>query len=298
MEMHILSAADQQAVYFKTYLQKLVENFQPLQIFCFAKTNRLTDSTGCFKDQLNNHHCDYCLLMVTESNARLDHKVQDFSNFHYQQGSITILCHSQESIVEAVRANNRFFITVYTTGQLLYSHDGMSHFDFTKKFIPSQSAVKAQKHFDHRMPLAEGFLRGAAECLAQHDYTISTFMLHQVVEQCCILLLRVHIAYRSEVHNLLRMLRLCTSFSDKPIQAFLSGSTADERLFSLLAKSYSGSRYGSGFVVSAQDAQQLFERVAGFAQLVKQLCGAKIEELGHEALLYKELRAGSEVPVG
>ncbi|MBB5647661.1 HEPN domain-containing protein [Pedobacter cryoconitis] len=297
MEMHILSAADQQANYFKTFVQSLVEKFQPLQIFCFAKTNLLSENTGCFRDQQNTHHCNYCLLMVTETSIRIDHEVQEFTNVRYRNGNVSIICHGQESILEAIKANSRFFITVYTTGQLLYSYDGMGQFDFTGKFIPTHAANKALKHFKDRMPLAEGFLHGATECLAKQDFKISTFMLHQVVEQCCILLIRVHLGYRSEVHNLLRMLRLCGSFSDKPIKTFLSGSREDERLFDLLMKSYSGSRYGTGYSVSEQDAQSLFERTSFFVSLVRDMCVAKIEELKNEALLHKELIAESEVKV-
>jgi HEPN domain-containing protein len=297
MEMHILSAAEQQAIYFKTFVQQLVEKFQPLQLFCFSKTNLLTETKGCFKDEQQIHQSNYWLLMVTQTNTRIDHEVQDYANFHYQHGMISILCHGREAILESIRANNRFFMTLYTTGQLLYSHNGMSHFDFTGKFIPTNAAVKAQKRFDQRMPLAEGFLRGAAECLNKQDYKVSVFLMHQVTEQCCILLLSVHIAYRSEIHNLMRMLRLCSSFSDKPLQTFISGSFEDERLFSLLMKSYSGSRYGNAFSVTEQDAHSLFHRVCSFVTLAKEMCGAKIEELEHEALLYKELKGESELKI-
>lgn len=297
MEMHILSATDLQTGYFKSFVHNLVEKFQPLQIFCFAKSKVIGEATGCFKDQQNKRNSNCCLLMVTETNTRIDHDVQEYSNSQHLHGRIAIICHGQETILEAIKANNRFFMTVCTTGQLLYSHNGMSNFDFTGKFIPTQSAKKAQKHFCHRMPLAEGFLRGAGECLTKEDYNVSIFMLHQVVEQCCIVLIRVHIAYRSEIHNLLRMLRLCTAFSERPLETFLSGSPEDERLFSLLMKSYSGSGYGDGFKVGAQDAHNLYHRVSAFVDLVKEMCGAKIEESEHEALLYKELKGESEVKV-
>jgi len=116
-------------------------------------------------------------------------------------------------------------------------------------------------------------------------------MMHQVVEQCCILLLWVHLGYRSEVHNLLRMLRLCTSFSVRPLKTFLYGSPENERLFNILLKSYSGSRYGNGFSVSGNDAQILYDRITSFIALVKELCAAKIEEMEQEALEYKELKS-------
>jgi hypothetical protein len=288
MESHIPSAAGLHARYFKMFIECLVERFQPLQIFCFAKTKLLSETTGCFRDQQSSYHCNYCLLLVTEANTRIDHEVQAFSNQHYQQGVISILCHSQESISEAIKANSRFFITVYITGQLLYTHNGLSHLDFTGKFIPTQSAKKAQKHFDHRMPLAEGFLRGANACLAKHDFNVSTFMLHQVVEQCCILLIRVQVAYRSEVHNLYRMLGICCCFSDRPYKLFLPGSPEDQRLFDLLVKSYSRARYAGDFAITEDDARHLYQRAADFVTLTKMMCLETIQKLDEQAISYQE----------
>jgi HEPN domain-containing protein len=294
----IFSATDQQTNYFKIFVQSLVAKFQPLQIICFAKTSSIIQSSGCFQDQDNSYNCNYCLLMVTESNTRLDHEAQNFANTHFQHGVISILCHGQESVLEAIKANNRFFISIYNAGQLLYSQDGMSQIDFSPKFIPTQSAKKAQKHLSQRMPVAEGFLRGAAECLAQMDYNVSTFMLHQVVEQCCILLIAVHLSYRSEIHHLLRLLHLCSSFSERPIKTFITGSTEDERLFSILMKSYSDSRYGSGFHVSEQDAKSLHQRVNTFVNLVKEMCTEKIEGLEQEVILYQQAKSEYVLEMG
>lgn len=283
--------------HFSKFIKHLVEKFQPLYIYCFAKTIEITNKEGCFIQDSTDGNYQYFLLMVTESVTRIDHEVQEYANTHYPFGSITILSHGQRTIGEAINDNNKFFITVYNQGQLLYSHNGMSNLDFNRKFIPTQSANKAQKHFDHRIQLAEGFLHGSGECLAHQDYTIGTFLLHQVVEQCCIVLIQVHLAYRSEIHNLLRMLCLCRSFSDRPIKAFLSDSAEDERLFNLLLKSYSGSRYASGFSISQHDAQVLFERTSSFVVLVKEMCAAKIQELTHEALLFQEFQETGEVEV-
>lgn len=234
---------------------------------------------------------------VTESNTRIDHEVQDFSNSHYRKGSVTILCHGEEAILEAIQDNNRFFISIYGTAQLLYSKDGLTQFDFDMQFIPTDSAIKAKEYLSHRMPLAEGFLQGAGECLNHQQFTVCVFLLHQVVEQCCIALINVNVAYRCEVHNLNRMLNLCRCFSNKPVKLFLSGNPEDQRLFDILVKSYSQARYGNTFLVHANDAKHLFHRVSAFLAMTKIMCDRKIEKLENEVVLYQQVAERIEAAV-
>lgn len=229
----------------------------------------------------------YCLLMVTEGAARIDHEVQDFTNAHYQQGSMTVLCHSKDSVAQSIGLNSRFFIGVYTDGALLYSHDGLTGFNCVTTFIPDLAAAKAQKHFEHRSKLADGFLQGAAVCLSEQQYNVCVFMLHQAVEQCCIALVRVYMDYRLEMHNLNRLLHLCICFSDQPLRVFISGDPENDRLFGILVKSYSQSRYHDEFAVVFKDAKQLHDRVVVFWELTRTMCGQKILELCDAAALCK-----------
>ena len=288
MEMRILTPANDQAHYFKTFIEALVEKFQPLQILCLSQNITTVESNSCFKTSGFDHTAHYCLLMVTESITRVDHQVQDFSNNYFKRGTITIICHGRETIAEAIKANNRFFISVYTSAALLYSADGYSNYGFAIQFIPTNAAIKAQKHFDHRMPLAEGFLQGAGECFGKRQFTVCTFLLYQVVEQCCIALIRVQVAYRSEVHNLYRLLGICRCFSDQPYKLFLSGSPEDQRLFDVLVKSYSGARYTNDFSVTEEDATRLYARVRAFVTLTITMCNDTIQKLNNEAISYRE----------
>ncbi|MET4139678.1 HEPN domain-containing protein [Pedobacter sp. UYP1] len=295
MEMYPLSPTDEHPFYFKIFVKSLIQKFLPQQVFCFAKKSLLEQSNGCFIDSGNDYDSHYCLLIVTETTTRIDHEIQEFANVHYKHGVITILCHGKETILEAMKANNRFFITVFNTGHLLYSHDGMTEPDFPVRFIPTQAGIKAKKQLQHRTPLIEGFLTGAYQCLINGQYNICTFMLHQTVEQCCIVLIRVHIAYRSEIHNLKRLLNLCKCFSSKPFKTLLSGTSEDERLFEILIKSYSEARYGDHFSVESEDVQHLYDRITDFVSLVKAMCKEKIQKLENEAALYKRVMQESEV---
>ncbi|HEY0177601.1 MAG TPA: HEPN domain-containing protein [Pedobacter sp.] len=295
MGTQIISPEQLHATNLKTVIQSLVDQFNPLQIICFAKNSHHTQNSGCFMDQGGAYQNHYFLLMVFESVTRIEHEVQDYANKHYNDGIITILAHGKETIDHAISENNRFFITVCRTGRLLYSNNGMNQFYAVAPFIPTKAAVKAKKHFDHNIPLAEGFLMGAEDCMASQRYNACTFMLHQVVEQCCIALIRIHMGYRSEIHNLHRLLRLCNCFSAEPLKMILPDSAEDQRLFNLLMRSYSHARYTSNFSVSADDAKQLFNRVSAFAEFSKRNCLEKIEQLSMESTSYKQMKEGMEV---
>ncbi|MET1053956.1 MAG: HEPN domain-containing protein, partial [Pedobacter sp.] len=279
---------------FSAFIKVLAEKFKPLYIYCFAQFVESSRKSGCFIDNSADEACRYYLLMITESSTRIEHEVQNYANDQFQHGTITLLVHGKETLTEAVRANNRFFITVANSGELLYSHDGMIRSFQVPDFIPTQAAVKARKHYRHRTDIATGFLESAMECLRKGKYQLSVFMLHQVVEQCCIALIRVHLAYRSDIHNLYRLLRLCDSFSPALSVLFLEESEEGRRLFDLMVKSYSAARYKDDFHVEQSDAEKLYNQVAVFLKLTGTLCSDKIELLAIEAEVYKHLQTGRE----
>lgn len=283
-----------QKEHFSKFIKDLVEKFKPLHIYCFGKTVELTNKEGCFITDAVQENYQYFLLMVTDSVTRIEHEVQDYANNHYPFGAVTILAHGKETIAEAIKANNRFFISIYNTARLIYSQDGMVQPESIAHFIPTQAAVKAKKHYLHRMLLACGFLESAKECQRKELYQLSVFMLHQAVEQCCIGLIRVHLAYRSDIHNLYRQLRLCNSFSPAPSRLFFCGREEDKRLFEIMVKSYSAARYKDDFEVKQSDAEQLYLQVSLFLDLADLMCGEKIEALSKEVESYKQLVEESE----
>jgi HEPN domain-containing protein len=295
METQFSQSGQFQKENFSGFIKELVQKFTPEQIYSFGKNIDFRVNDGCFIENQSTENYHYFLLMVTGSVTRIEHEVQDFANNHYPFGKITILAHGKETIAEAIKANNSFFITIYNDGQILYSRDGMVQPFQATSLIPTQGAVKAQKHYNHRFSLATGFLASAKECVTSQHYNLSAFMAHQVVEQCCIALIRVHLAYRSDIHNLYRQLRLCDSFSPAPSSLFLSGREEDKRLFDIMMKSYSAARYKDDFMVDRADAEQIFTRVSTFLELTEIMCGDKIKSLATVAESYTRLIKESEV---
>ena len=272
---------------FRNFLATLIAKFEPLRIICFSSQSLSYELKGCF-GAATDKHVHYCLLIITGSKCRIDYEIQDYCNSHFYYGRISILCHSKEAVNEAIEANSRFFIQVLQNGELIYAADGLLSDQDLPEFNPGQSVIKARKHWKHRMPLAEGFLEGAGIYLDKGQYNLSVFMMHQSVEQCCSLLVRIVMGYRADFHNIQRLLFLCRCFSEEPFKLFITGTESDAKLFDLLVKSYSQARYSGSFLVDQEDVKLLFARVTSFLELVKVLCSKKIDELQHCIEVYQK----------
>ncbi|WP_029281913.1 HEPN domain-containing protein [Pedobacter sp. R20-19] len=275
------------------FIEILAKKFEPLKIYSFCRIIKSNNRLGCFTTSLDKNEPHYFLLIIMESSTRNEHEVQDFCRSHYSEGKITILSHGVETIKESIQKNNRFFITILNQGSLLYNSTGMLAQDNEIKFEPSQNFEKAKKHFEHRIKLAQGFLDAAADSYANQHYAIAVFLTHQVIEQCTIALIRVNLAYRSDIHHLGRQLDLCCCFSEEPSNLFRSNKD-DLLLFEILLKSYSQARYKDTFKVDSDAADKLVSKAYAFFELTKEICTSKIADFKLQNEMQIEMGVGFE----
>lgn len=245
----------------KYLLQKLVDKYDPFQVYRFHRDETSRMIEGCFGEQKNNGHCDYWLLIVTDGKSRIENAVQDFVNAHYSLGKATVIAHGRESIEKSISDGFSFFANVFNTGKLLYnkqfviSTPSASTIDRTIKFETAKAI------FQEGISRAEGFLHGAVECFENKKYNVSAFMLHQTVEQCCIALIRYHMDYRCDIHNLNRLLLMCRCFSNVPYDLLNSTDENEKLAFDKLVKSYSNARYGTDFKIEEFEIKLLVFKV-------------------------------------
>jgi len=217
--------------------------------------------------------------MITTEATRIEHEVQDYVNRLFDKAGITIIVHGLETVTNAISQGNRFFTAVCRDGMQLYTANGLRlNMDYPD-LNPATTQAKAEKHYYHRYAMALGFMEAAEECLEKEYYNNAIFMLHQAVEQACIAMIRVFMAYRSDMHNLSRLLNLCGCFSGEPAALFPRKTPEDQRLFQLLLKSYSDARYKDEYKVTRQDAEILCTLVRALIELTEELCIDRINDL-------------------
>lgn len=267
---------------FKNLIQLIAEKYQPYQIILFAEKTKWEQAESCFQRTDFVQRFDCCLLIITQNTRRSLHDCQEFCNLHFEFGDIITLCHGKQAVQDAVFSYNSFFTTVLKTGKVLYSMDGAPISDIS---IPDQlprDVENTEIQFEKRYALANAFLSGAETCLSNEQYAICTFLLHQVVEQCCIAMITLFMQYRSDIHHLHRLLKLCRCFSDDPYDHYLASGAERKKLFDILTRSYSRARYSETFSVKKEDAINLYKLGLDFTALTKKLCKKKLEALTTE----------------
>jgi HEPN domain-containing protein len=218
--------------------------------------------------------------MITTEPKRIEHEVQDYVTSHFDEAGVTLIAHGKQSVANAINRGNRFFITVCREGQLLYSADGFSQ--FTNPFPelnPINTLAKTEKYFYHQYKLVVGFMEAADCCFEAEFYNNCLFLLHQVIEQVCTVLIRVYIGYHSDIHHIGRLLQLCSCFSEIPRSLFPQRTAEEKRLYQLLLKSYSETRYKDDFDACGDDVDQLCTTASNFLEATEKLCISKIKEL-------------------
>ena len=262
---------------------KLVVQFQPEKIICFGCNSYRQSQYSCFTETSSETLTDYFLLIITADTERREHNMQDFVNSHYQAGIATILSHSTETVERAVQQKNSFFVNVLQHGLMVYAAKGFVLPQHFPAIAPKHIFQKAEQAYACRRELAYGFLYAARECLSNGYAKLAVFQLHQAVEQACIMLVNVHMDYRSDIHNISRLLRLCGCFHPEASALFPQRTQEEERLFRLLCKSYTEARYKHSFKVTEKEARELTLLVRLFVQRAEALCQLKLQQLQKEA---------------
>lgn len=265
-------------------ITSLINQYEVEYIICFGCINHNKTAMSCFAGTIRQSGDRYFLLMLTTSTNRIEHDVQDYVNRHFDKADITMLVHGLETVREAVAQGSRFFNVVCRDGMQVYSKSGLRLNLDLHSLDVTVTLEKAERHFFHRFTRAVGFMEAATNCLTKSYYANAIFMLHQAVEQACITLIRVHLAYRSDFHNLSRLLDLTLCFSGEPSVLFPRKTAEELRLFQLLLKSYSDARYRDHYDVAGQDAEVLCSQVKAFIDLTETLCTYRINQLRSQVM--------------
>ncbi|SFE67665.1 HEPN domain-containing protein [Chitinophaga sp. CF118] len=281
-------------------VQKIVRAIRPNKVICYG--NRITTMQG-WNSFLEEDTCktvihptyDF-LILTNDGEKRADHETVQIAE---QQATplgceVTVIVQQLGAANKALENGSRFISTVYRKGVLVYDGDGLP-----LTIPPEEPDIailrnRIETNWNKCFGIAQCFFKTATYCFDNGWYEQATFDLHQSAQHTCMAMLKAFSGYRSNTHNLSRLLALITTFSYQPIAIFPCLTEEETDLFNTLNRAYSEARYNEKYTVSAETVQILMERVANLLTLAQRLYEEKLLSLKNSQPILFPLNVANE----
>lgn len=239
-------------------LALLLQLIQPEALYLLGTSHSTRSSSGIFQatQSASPQPIEAVLLiLLPEHNSRELQQWQDRIEQHLQKLlPVTALVLSTHSFCTWLGNGHPFAQRINEAATLLHGTPLILPDELPQTGCPE----KEQKAIhSHGLQLAEEFLAGADLYRLRRQYNLVAFLLHQAVEQLLFTTLLLGTGYNCQIHNLGRLLRLCSLVNPQLYNIFPQQTEPDKQRFQLLQKAYLGSRYNPVFKVSPNDLEIL-----------------------------------------
>lgn len=269
----------------------IVKAISPEKIICYGSRIDIMQDWGCFlpgDNYQSSTDTEFDLLIITTNEEkRADHEIIQLCE---QQAEplgcrITTIVHKLAAVNEAIEQGRRFFTILYQKGVLLYNGNDLP-LSKPPGILPL-AAIKSrmEKSWNKEFEMARRFYDTAKHCLTNGWNELCVFNLHQSVQHGCMALIRSITGYRSQTHNISRLLALTENFSLLPAIIFPVITDEEIELFNLLRNAYSGARYKDDYTVSSDKATILSERVKQLLIISEHLYHKRLQSLTTETAI-------------
>jgi uncharacterized protein len=225
-------------------------------------------------DEVRSMGCDLAILTREREKVKRDELSESITKRNNATLKFTALVHAIEAVDEELKKGNYFFSSLLQKGIVLFDTQTFS-LNVSRCIPLSVSSLEA--YWTKRYDLASHFYEGAAHALSQGWNDQAVFMLHQAVEHACTALIKIYLGYRASTHKLSNLLSMVENFSLDSITVFPRITQDEIRLFKVLERAYSQSRYDEKYSVSTETVNALKMEVEEFLQIGQQLVFRKIE---------------------
>jgi HEPN domain-containing protein len=270
MEAHPDHLPDCQRSQLAHLVTNIVKTVTPEHILCFG--TRLINRqqwgcflTGCTIPQRTITEYDL-LVIIPASDKRQEHEIVQMCE---QQGEqldikVNIIVYRSEASRAALDKGSFLFYAIYQHGCMLYRHTGLPLQDSLLGELPTTDTT--QSPWEKESARAMQFYLTARHCLDNGRTELGTFLLHQSVQHTCMALFKSIMGYRSNTHNLIRLLSLTATMSPALTNIFPANTPEEKALLNYLHEAYSGARYHEHYTVPPDQAAILAERTKQFIE--------------------------------
>lgn len=225
-------------------------------------------------DEVRSMEYDLVILTREKEKVKRDEVSESITKRNNATLKFTALVHGIEAVDDELKKGNHFFSSLLQKGVVLFDTQTFSLKVSTS--IPL-SVSNVEAYWAKRYDLATQFYKGAAHALSQGWNDQAVFMLHQAVEHACTALIKIYLGYKAATHKLSKLLSMVENFSLYSITVFPRITQDEIRLFKVLERAYSESRYDEKYDVSTETVNALRMEVEEFLQIAQALVIRKIE---------------------
>ena len=266
MHTYIANLSKSQHEQLALLIQRIVGAIQPEKIICYGCRVITSLDWSCFLDSEPYGECSklaFDLLLITaDDEKRAFHEIIQIAEQQCDPHiTISSVTHKLTAVNEAIQAGSYFFSSLLHKGVLLYDNSCIPLLPVQHEEAYHFPISKAEAIWGRWYDMAKRFYLLALHSLSCEWPDQSVFLLHQAVEHTCIALIRVFTGYRSNTHNLARLLAMTENFSPIPTGIFPRLTPEETTLFNHLLNGYADPRYKDGYCITTETILILIRRV-------------------------------------
>jgi predicted nucleotidyltransferase/HEPN domain-containing protein len=194
------------------------------------------------------------------------------------QRPVNIIVHTLDEVNKALQRGEYFWVDIVRDGVVLYELPQHA-LAAPRPLTPADALTMAQEYFDHWLPSADAFMRGANYARNDGDLNKAAFDLHQATERLYICFLLVRTLYFPRSHNIKFLRSLAEDKESRLVDAWPRATRVDRRRFELLKRAYVEARYSPSYQIGTEDLKALADSVKRLRDIVEALCQERLAEL-------------------
>lgn len=230
------------------------------------------------------YRSDFDLLIIVNNRKFTDfetyfHKAEDrLMRMRDVQTPVNFIVHSLREVNTRIREGRYFFTDIRREGIVLYE---LNAEPLTQPGVldPEEAYRIAKEYFEHRLPHARRFAKGAGFYLRERDFKETAFLLHQAIEQAYSSFLLVKSNYSPASHNLKFLRRLAESQKPDLAEIWPQDHQRYKAWFNIVNEAYVKSRYSPYFTITEEALCWLLTRTDALITVIEAMCSNSLENM-------------------
>ncbi|WP_454762114.1 HEPN domain-containing protein [Caulobacter segnis] len=243
-------------------------------------------------DPKGRYFSDYDLLVIVDQEKLADtlefwsraeeRLLSELSDGQRLRTLVNFIVHDLDDVNDQLSRGRYFFTDIVRDGVVLFDEPGHPLVDVVP--LSAEAALnESREYYSDWMESADQFLETGREHIARGWSKKAAFELHQAVERYYNCLLLVVSLYAPKSHNLVRLRSLAEPLDPRLVEIWPADTKFRRRSFELLRAAYVKARYSPHYTIAAEELAWIQERVELLQALVKELCEARLKQLGEQA---------------